>query len=86
MKMSNMHYCRFQNTARDLQDCLDDIDASFENDDIEITQYVHELSDDERHAFNRLVSRARRLIDLANDIEQDVSKAEFAAWGSPRNA
>ena len=51
--MSNMSYCRFQNTLRDLQDCVEvmyDIDGNFQ-----------ELSGMEARA-------AKLLIALCNDL------------------
>lgn len=33
--MSNMSYCRFQNTLRDLQDCLDYLDDELDDEDEE---------------------------------------------------
>ena len=51
--MSNMSYCRFQNTLRDLEDCVEamyDIDGNFE-----------ELSPEEARA-------AKALLDLCNNL------------------
>lgn len=31
--MSNMSYCRFQNTARALEDCIEHLDDDIKNDD-----------------------------------------------------
>ena len=45
--MSNMSYCRFQNTLRDLEDCLDalcDIDGN-----------LYELSKEEARAADSLI-------------------------------
>ena len=48
--MSNMSYCRFQNTVSDLADCRDHI-----NDD--------DLSDDEKRARDTLISVCRDILD-----------------------
>jgi len=48
--MSNMSYCRFQNTSMDLQDCLDNIDDD-------------ELSLDEERARKRLIVLCKRIAD-----------------------
>ena len=55
----NMSYCRFQNTAIDLQDCLDNI--------------VDVLSKDEHNARKRLIKFARNIViaDEAGDIPSD---------------
>lgn len=42
--MSNMSYCRFQNTLRDLKDCLDAIDGN-----------LSELSKEEARAADSLI-------------------------------
>lgn len=34
--MSNMSYCRFQNTLRDLRDCHENMDLDDDADDIEV--------------------------------------------------
>jgi len=39
--MGNMSYCRFRNTARDLQDCYDNLD--------------NDLSEEEKQARERLI-------------------------------
>ena len=57
--MSNMSYCRFQNTAPDLQDCMQNMD--------EIDQHDPDLSDN-----NKSELRARkRLIEYCVDIAVD---------------
>lgn len=47
--MSNMSYCRFENTLADLEDCLDHIGD--------------ELSDTEEYARQRLVEVCRMIIE-----------------------
>ncbi|HHT9146450.1 MAG: hypothetical protein Q7J12_00135 [Syntrophales bacterium] len=52
--MGNMGYCRFQNTVKDLQDCLDNIDDELSSDDeissrtqlIKICQEIAEIYED----------------------------------------
>ena len=51
--MSNMSYCRFQNTLVDLQDCMDEL--------YELDGDLSELSSAEKRA-------ARSLIELCNEI------------------
>ena len=45
-KMSNMSYCRFENTARDLDDCVDnwELDKNSSNDEIEAKKRIIELA------------------------------------------
>lgn len=54
--MSNMSYCRFQNTVSDLADCRDHI-----NDD--------DLSDDEKRARKTLISVCRDILDSVYEDE-----------------
>ena len=55
--MSNMSYCRFQNTNNDLLDCYDWLG---END-------PSKLSEDELKAFKRLVKLCRLIVDNFED-------------------
>lgn len=57
--MGNMSYCRFQNTAQDLQDCIDAI----QNGD------ANNLSGDELNALKNLKELAETLVDLEYEIE-----------------
>lgn len=71
--MGNMSYCRFQNTAMDLDDCLE----AMHNEEIS------ELSESEGQAFVNLVMMAKeiakmyedydeyKLIELVNNANQD---------------
>ena len=53
--MSNMSYCRFENTLVDLKDCVNHIDDD-------------NLSDDEKHARIRLIEVCK---DISNMYEED---------------
>jgi hypothetical protein len=54
--MSNMSYCRFQNTSTDFDDCV---------------EYIHDnLSDDENRARRRLVEQAINMLnELGCDVQ-----------------
>jgi hypothetical protein len=57
--MSNMSYCRFQNTLQDLLDCQDHIDDD-------------DLSPDEQKARNRLLEICIQIAEWCQDeIERD---------------
>ena len=60
--MGNMSYCRFENTARDLQDCLREI----ENDD------VYDFSSYELNGFKKLVRLAGELVNMDHETEQII--------------
>ncbi len=60
--MGNMSYCRFENTARDLQDCL----RAIENDD------VYDFSSYELNGFKKLVRLAGELVNMDHETEQII--------------
>ena len=51
--MGNMAYCRFQNTGRDLYDCVEALEGG------------DELSREEFQALQNMVERCERLLELA---------------------
>lgn len=59
--MSNMSYCRFQNTANDLSDCYDSL-------------FDEDLSDDEKRARRRLIQTCREIVNEADN--DDTLEAE----------
>ncbi len=52
--MSNMPHCRFENTAKDLDDCLDALE--------EVEGDITKLSESEQKAFHRLLQLADNFI------------------------
>ena len=54
--MSNMSYCRFQNTLVDLRDCVNEMDEAYTLKDME-------LSEDEAHAAKRLYQFAKEYVE-----------------------
>lgn len=53
--MSNMSYCRFENTLSDLSDCADALD--------DIGGDLSNLSDTERKAAERLIDMCKQIAD-----------------------
>lgn len=66
--MSNMSYCRYENTSSDLQDCIDNLDSpeyedgSFEN-----------LSPRERRSADELREQCETYIRLYDELIEDES-------------
>ena len=56
--MSNMAYCRFENTVSDLQDCLENMEG-------------RDLSDTEARARKRLIDMC---VDIALDYGSEVDR------------
>ena len=59
--MPNMSYCRFRNTAADLQDCIENLDAK--------------LGEDENKARKRLIKKCVELLQgLGVEISDEITK------------
>jgi hypothetical protein len=56
--MGNMSYCRFENTAHDLRDCLDAVQRGEAND----------LSNFEISGLTNIMDMAHELIEIEDDI------------------
>ncbi len=60
--MGNMSYCRFENTARDLQDCV----RAIENDE------VYDFSQWELAGFQKLIRLAEELVQMDYETEKII--------------
>ena len=63
--MANMSYCRFQNTAMDLADCLDALENHWDMD----------LSTDEVNGLETLLADAKELVYMEDVIMHIIDKA-----------
>ena len=63
--MSNMSYCRFQNTSMDLGDCVDALENHWDMD----------LSADEINGLENLLADARNIVDMEDTIWEIIEKA-----------
>ena len=59
--MANMSYCRFENTAGDLEDCIEAI-HDWEDECKDLSSY-------ETRALKDLLEQAKEIIELENEIE-----------------
>ena len=59
--MSNMSYCRFENTARDLRDCLNAIENG---------EHTEDLSSYERNGLMDLLSSCEAIFHMKEEIEE----------------
>jgi hypothetical protein len=57
-----MRYCRFENTAKDMQDCVYAIEA----------RDVYDFNDYELRSFKLVYELARKIVDMENDIERII--------------
>lgn len=62
--MGNMSYCRFENTARDLADC---VDAIFNGETTDLSQY-------EIDGLASLLEYSRELLDMKRMIEDVIER------------
>ena len=63
--MSNMSYCRFQNTSIDLGDCVDALENSWDLD----------LSTDEANGLENLLADAHTIVEMEDTINEVIDKA-----------
>ena len=64
--MANMSYCRFENTARDLRDCL----QAIENGELD------DLSSYERDGLEELLSYCEEMFHMKEEIEDALKEEE----------
>ena len=65
--MGNMSYCRFENTARDLRDCLQAIENGEHTDD---------LSSYERDWLEELLDLCEEMFNMKGEIEEVLENEE----------
>jgi hypothetical protein len=72
--MSNMSYCRFENTAGDFRDCLEALRVMSENQGNEGDQYEEnneqfsDLNDYEKSGLKSLLANCEEFKELAEDL------------------
>ena len=64
--MGNMSYCRFENTARDLRDCV----QAIENGELD------DLSSYERDGLEELLSYCEEMFHMKEEIEDALKEEE----------
>ena len=62
--MSNMSYCKFQNTLRDLRDCRYTLKDFVDRDSVEV------LSDDELEAANDLILECTNIVQMISEVSE----------------
>ena len=66
--MSNISYCRFENTASDLLDCIESINDN--------EYYQEELTSYERNGLASLLDYAKEILDMEEEIEEIINYKE----------
>ena len=62
--MGNMSYCRFENTARNLGDCLDAIE----------NEKINNLSSYEKNGLQDLLDYCEAILEYQEQIEETLDK------------
>lgn len=63
-----MSYCRFENTAKDMRDCIDAIEE----------RDVYEFSSYELNGFKDVLEYARDIVNMESDFEEIIEHYESA--------
>lgn len=74
--MANMSYCRFENTASALADCVGALEDALEA-PMHITDFEASLgSDNERRGLKNLIEHAERLLEIVEDLRHTYKDDE----------
>lgn len=68
--MSNMSYCRFENTTRDFEDCLDAL-----REEGSVEEYI-----ENQNPSNYEKESIIRLIELAKEMVEEFGDDEWVSW------
>ena len=71
--MGNMSYCRFENTASALQDCLDAVEELMDHNGKD--SHGEPLSTTEKDAFEEMIELAETYFNWAQGIQEKVDDA-----------
>ena len=66
--MGNMSYCRFENTASDLADCLDALENG---------AHTEDLSSYERRGLEDLLNYCQEILDMKEEIEEALEDTKL---------
>ena len=71
--MGNLSYCRFENTANALQDCLDAVEELMDHNGKD--RHGEPLSTTEKDAFEEMIELAETYSNYAQGIQEQVDDA-----------
>ena len=66
--MANMSYCQYENTARDMNQCLETLEESYENADT-LKEFLATLSKDEQYGIGRMYSLCKEFVRIMDEME-----------------
>ena len=68
--MANMSYCRFENTASDLDDCLSAMQEALDE-GVSLSAFHKSLSSSyEKHSFRKLIALCEEIVNTAEQMEE----------------
>lgn len=65
--MSNMSYCRFENTYGDLKDCVEALEEAMDE-GVSLKEFTSEMTGEELNAFYRMATLCSRMIEAYSDM------------------
>ena len=65
--MGNMNYCRFENTSKDVADCLEALNNYWDLEDLS----MYEIS-----GLRNLLDQAKEIVELEDQIIEIINKCE----------
>ena len=68
--MSNMSYCRFQNTWTDLRDCVEALEEALDEGK-SLAEFFEEIGKEEQIALNRMRSLVNGFIEIFDEMESN---------------
>jgi hypothetical protein len=72
--MSNMSYCRFENTYHDVADCLSAVEEALEE-GVSYTEFRKKLSSEsERQAFDLMRSYCEDFIEKYDELKEEIDE------------
>ena len=71
--MANMSYCRFENTLRDLRDCVDTLSEAVDEGK-SMKEFLEGLSSDEQWAFKRMATYCQDFVYGFEALEDTVDE------------
>jgi len=74
-----MSYCRFENTARDLQDCLDAVEIMLDHEGK--NEYGEALHSTERSAFEEMIELCDNFSNYANTVLENHGETMYEDGG-----
>ena len=74
--MPNMSYCRFENTAKDFQDCLNVVGDALDT-GLNYKEFLEKLGDDEAYWFKRLMTYCSDMTQYVDVLHENQKQDEY---------